>query len=97
MLYMVIESYTSGPDPVYERAALSGRMIPDGLEYIDSWVDAKNKARCFQLMRTDEPRLFDVWIARWSDIVDFQIVEVVSSTDVSSSYLPDFPVVPPTR
>ena len=86
MLYMVIESYRNGPDPVYERAARSGRMIPDGLEYLDSWVDAHDKSRCFQLMRTEQPFLFEEWIARWNDIVDFEIVEVVASTDVSSAY-----------
>ena len=56
MLYMLIERYSSGPGPVYERAAAHGRMLPNGLRYIDSWVvDDENLDRCFQLMETDDP------------------------------------------
>jgi hypothetical protein len=53
MLYMVVERYTKGPRPVYERAATQGRMLPEGLRYVDSWVvDEPNLDRCFQLMVT---------------------------------------------
>ena len=54
MLYMVIERYLSGPGPVYERAAARGRMLPEGLTYIDSWVAGDAMDRCFQLMETSE-------------------------------------------
>ena len=54
MLYMVVETFIRGPAPVYERAADQGRLLPDGLEYGDSWVDERLD-RCFQLMRTDDP------------------------------------------
>jgi hypothetical protein len=58
--YMVIETYTSGPGPVYRRAAERGRMLPPGLTYIDSWVvDDDALDRCFQLMETDRAALFD--------------------------------------
>ena len=54
MRYMVVETFVHGPEPVYERAAERGRMLPDGLVYVDSWVDERLD-RCFQLMETDDP------------------------------------------
>ena len=79
MLYLVIESYTQGAQPVYERAAERGRMLPAGLEYVDSWVDEQRLDRCFQLMETADPSLFDEWIAAWSDLVEFEVVPVIGS------------------
>jgi hypothetical protein len=81
---MVIETYTQGPGPVYARARERGRMLPPGLAYVDSWVDARELNRCFQLVETDEPSLFDQWIAEWSDLVAFEIVPVVSSRDAAA-------------
>jgi len=80
MLYMVIESFKSpnAAAAVYERFAEQGRMLPDGLTYLDSWVE-ENLNRCFQLMETDDPRLFDGWISNWSDLVDFEVVPVTKS------------------
>lgn len=71
--YMVIESFIHGPDPVYRRFHEQGRMLPDGLEYIDSWL-TEDRGRCFQLMRTANPELFDRWTARWADLVSFEII-----------------------
>ncbi|HUF99787.1 MAG TPA: DUF3303 family protein [Ilumatobacter sp.] len=80
MLFMVVEHFRAGPGPVYGRAALHGRMLPDGLEFIDSWiVDDERMDRCFQLVHTDDPALFDVWIERWRDLVDFEIIPVIQS------------------
>jgi hypothetical protein len=79
VLYMVIETYTHGAQPVYERAAERGRMLPAGLEYVDSWVDERRLDRCFQLMETDDARLFDEWMAAWSDLVEFEVVPVIGS------------------
>jgi hypothetical protein len=81
---MVIETYTHGPGPVYARAAERGRMLPPGLAYVQSWVDERGLDRCFQLMETEEPSLFDDWIARWSDLVEFEVVPVVSSSDAGA-------------
>ncbi len=53
-------------------------MLPDGLKYMDSWVE-HNFDRCFQLMETDDASLFDVWIANWSDLVEFEVVPVMTS------------------
>jgi hypothetical protein len=85
---MVVETYTSGPEPVCRRAAERGRMLPDGLRYLDSWVvDDGAHDRCFQLMETDDPALFDAWTARWSDLADFEIVPVLASADAAAAAL----------
>jgi hypothetical protein len=81
--YMVIETYTQGPDPVYARAAEHGRMLPQGLDYLESWIEARSLDRCFQLMETEDPSLFDQWIANWSDLVTFEVVPVISSTEAA--------------
>jgi hypothetical protein len=84
MLYMVIERYLAGPGPVYERAASHGRMLPTGLTYIDSWVVDGSLDRCFQLMETDDPALFDAWTQRWRDLVEFQVFAVVRSAETAA-------------
>jgi hypothetical protein len=81
---MVVERYRHGPSPVYARARERGRMLPDGLTYIESWVDERSLDRCYQLMETDDPALFDEWTARWSDLVEFEIVPVVSSAEAAA-------------
>jgi hypothetical protein len=83
MLYMVVETFIRGPAPVYERAAKQGRLLPDGLEYVDSWVDERLD-RCYQLMRTEEPALFGDWTARWSDLAEFEIVPVIGSAEAAA-------------
>ncbi len=83
MRYMVIETYLHGPEPVYARAASEGRMLPEGLDYVESWVEADGLSRCFQLMETEKPELLDEWITRWSDLVAFEVVPVVSSAEAA--------------
>lgn len=80
MLYMVIERFRSreAATEVYARFAERGRMLPDGLTYIDSWVEV-SFGRCFQVMETEDVSLFDQWIANWSDLVDFEIIPVRKS------------------
>jgi hypothetical protein len=84
MRYMVIETYRHGPAPVYIRAAERGRMLPPGLTYLDSWIDERRLDRCFQLMETEDPGLFEEWIARWSDLVEFEVVPVISSAEAAA-------------
>ena len=79
---MVVERFLHGAAPVYERAAERGRMLPDGLRYVDSWVDERLD-RCFQLMETDDAALFDEWTASWADLVEFEIVPVLTSADAA--------------
>ena len=79
MLYLVIEKYLHGPKPVYARASERGRLLPAGLRYLESWVEEDGLSRCFQLMETADESLFDEWIANWSDLVEFEVVPVVTS------------------
>jgi hypothetical protein len=76
---MVVERYTAGAGPVYERAATRGRMLPEGLCYIDSWVVDTTLERCFQLMDTDDPALLNTWMQRWADLVEFEVYPVIKS------------------
>ena len=85
MLYMVIERFKNqDAGPVYRRFHDRGRMLPEGLEYISSWVDMKLE-RCFQIMETSDPRLMLEWIRNWSDLVDFEVVPVMPSADAARS------------
>ena len=82
-LYMVIEHFKGGDAaPVYRRFRDRGRLAPEGLSYVSSWVDAKLE-RCYQLMETENPALLDQWIANWSDIIDFEVHPVISSTEAA--------------
>ena len=85
---MVIETFTRGARPVYERAAERGRMLPAGLEFVDSWIDERTLDRCFQLMETDDPSLFDGWIASWSDLAEFEVVPVLDSAAAAARVAP---------
>lgn len=78
-LYMVIERFKNrDPLPVYQRFRERGRLAPEGLTYISSWVD-ESLAVCYQVMETHDRALLDRWIANWSDIVDFEVVPVITS------------------
>ena len=81
MLFMVIERFRNGDHrPVGERFQRSGRMMPEGLVYHASWMESTG-ARCFQIMETEDPGLLDAWVSRWSDLVDFEIVPILTSAD----------------
>jgi hypothetical protein len=82
MLYMVIERFKDAPE-IYRRFRERGRMMPVGLEYISSWI-SEDMTRCFQLMRTDDRKLFEAWTANWSDLVEFEIVPVRTSADAAA-------------
>lgn len=85
MLFIVIENFKNGEAaPVYRRFREQGRMLPAGLKYLESWTTAELD-RCFQLMETDDARLFAEWIARWEDLVDFEIVPVLSSQEAQAA------------
>ncbi|HZF25742.1 MAG TPA: DUF3303 family protein [Steroidobacteraceae bacterium] len=77
--YLVIEHFKNGDAvPVYRRFRDRGRMAPEGLAYVGSWVDHKLE-RCFQVMETEDPALLDQWMASWSDLVDFEVYPVITS------------------
>ena len=88
MLYMVVERFKEGAAPeIYRRARDKGRMIPDGLEYVSSWVDLEFKT-CYQLMRTEDASLFALWTNAWKDLVGFEIVPVRTSAEASQVIAP---------
>jgi uncharacterized protein DUF3303 len=80
MLYMVVEHFTDAP-AIYRRLREKGRMMPEGLEYVSSWIDVDLKS-CWQLMRTEDESLFRAWTDNWKDLVDFEIVPVRTSAEV---------------
>lgn len=87
-LYMVIERFKGGDAvPVYRRFRDYGRLAPEGLSYVSSWVDT-NLERCYQLMETDNPLLLDEWISRWRDIVDFEVHPVINSAEAAERIAP---------
>lgn len=78
MRYMVVETFASGcKEAVHGRFEQKGRMLPDGLSYVNSWLE-KGGNRCFQLMETASPELFDRWIDQWKDLVSFEVIELES-------------------
>jgi len=82
-VYMVIENFRNGDAvPVYRRFRKRGRLAPEGLTYLSSWVDHKLE-RCYQLMETDDRALLDEWIANWSDLVDFEVHPVMTSSEAA--------------
>jgi hypothetical protein len=88
MLYMVVERFKEGAAPeVYRRARERGRMIPEGLEYVSSWVDLEFKT-CYQLMRTEDSSLFAIWTDAWKDLVDFEITPVRTSAEAAEIVAP---------
>ena len=81
MLYIVIERFKEGATPeIYRRFRERGRMMPDGLEYVSSWIDLDFRI-CYQLMRTEDFALFDKWIDNWRDLMQFEIVPVHTSAE----------------
>ena len=83
MLYMVIERFKEGTAPeIYRRFREKGRMTPQGLEYISSWIDLGLKT-CWQLMQTEDFALFERWIENWKDLINFEIVPVRTSAEAA--------------
>ena len=80
--YMVVERFTHGAHAVYARAAEQGRMLPDGLHFIDSWIVDDGDTTCFQLMETEDQSLFKTWLAAWGDLSEFEIHPVIDSLEV---------------
>jgi len=88
MLYMVVERFRNGdPLPIYRRARDHGRLMSEGLRYVTSWV-TDDLTRCYQLMECDDRGLLDEWIARWSDLVEFDVVPVMTSAEATAAVAP---------
>lgn len=88
MLFMVIERFKNrDAKAVYRRVREQGRGVPDGLKYVDSWIEASFE-RCFQLMECEDVTLLQAWVAFWSDLVEFEIVPVAPSKDTRAAIEP---------
>ena len=88
MLYMIIEHFRGGdPVPVYRRFRDRGRMAPDGLRYVASWVTA-DRRHCYQVMECDDAALLDQWLANWADIVEFEVIPVTTSAEAAAAVAP---------
>jgi hypothetical protein len=83
---MVVEHFKNKDAmAVYRRFRDCGRMAPEGLVYVSSWVDDKFE-RCYQVMEADDRRLLDAWMANWSDLVDFEVHVVVTSSEATKKW-----------
>lgn len=81
---MIIENFRNGdPAPVYARFRAQGRLAPEGLRYVSSWV-TDDIRRCYQVMQCDDRALLDAWIRAWSDLVDFEVHPVITSADAAA-------------
>ncbi len=88
MVYMLIENFRDGDAvPVYRRLRDQGRQLPDGLTYIASWV-TQDLTRCYQVMECADRAVLDSWLSRWTDLVRFEVVPVVSSAEAAAAIAP---------
>ena len=86
MLFMIIERFRQGARPVYERFHSEGRLAPEGLEYVSSWV-ASDHSVCYQVMQCSDRALLDEWMSAWEDLVEFEVISIVTSAEAAASYL----------
>jgi Domain of unknown function (DUF3303) len=84
MLYMVIEDFRGDPVPVYRRFREQGRLAPEGLRYVDSWL-TRDLLRCYQVMECNDPALLRQWMDRWKDVADFEVIPVVTSSEAATA------------
>ena len=88
MLFMIIEHFRKGRAPeIYRRFRDRGRMAPDGVRYVASWVDLEFE-RCFQIMEADTEGQIREWTANWDDLVEFEIIPVRTSADAAAIIAP---------
>lgn len=86
MLFMIIEEFRNGDAaPIYQRYRERGRQAPEGLHYIASWV-TQDYRRCFQVMECSDRALLDEWMSFWNDLVEFEVIPVVSSADAATVF-----------
>ena len=86
--YMLVEHFRNNdPVPVYRRYRERGRLLSDDLHYVSSWVDER-LGRCFQLMETNDRELLDEWMAKWSDVIEFEVYPVISSKEALDRLAP---------
>ncbi len=82
---MVLERFRNGdPVPVYRRFKERGRLMPEGLTYVASWI-TQDLSRCWQVMECDDRMLLDQWMAQWNDLMDFEVIPVVTSPEAAAA------------
>ena len=87
-LYMVVEHFRNGDaTPVYRRFAARGRLAPEGLSYVASWVD-EPMSTCYQIMETADRALLEQWMIQWSDLVEFEVHPVMTSQEAARRMAP---------
>ena len=85
MLFMVIETFRNqDAKAVYRRFKEKGRMTPEGLTFVESWVSA-DLDRCFQIMECNDVSLLQKWAANWSDLVEFEIIPVTQGKNTAAA------------
>lgn len=85
MLFLIIERFRGGdPAPVYRRFREKGRLAPEGLTYVSSWV-TEDLATCYQVMETADRALLEQWMAQWADLVEFEVIPVITSAEASAA------------
>lgn len=85
MFYMIVERFRNGdPAPVYRRFRERGRLAPEGLTYVASWV-TPDLTTCYQVMECDDRALLEAWMAAWDDLVEFEVVPVITSAEAAAA------------
>jgi hypothetical protein len=84
MIFMIIERFRNGdPVPVYRRFREQGRLAPEGLNYVNSWV-TPDLTTCYQVMECEDRALLDEWLSNWTDLVNFEVHPVITSPEAAS-------------
>ena len=88
MQFVIIERFRDGdPVPVYRRFRDRGRLAPEGMRYVGSWV-SQDLTSCYQIMECDDRRLLDDWMANWRDLVDFEVIPAMTSAEAQAAVAP---------
>ena len=86
MLYMVIENFRDGEAaPIYRRFREQGRMMPEGLSYVSSWI-TDDFHRCYQVMECGDRKLLEQWMSHWNDLMEFEVLPVVTSAEAAARF-----------
>ena len=84
MLFLIVERFRNGdPGPAYQRFREQGRLAPEGLTYVASWV-THDLTRCYQVMECGDRARLEAWMAAWRDLVDFEVIPVITSADAAA-------------
>ena len=88
MHFVIVERFRGGdPVPVYRRFRDRGRLAPEGVRYVNSWVST-DLTTCYQVMECEDRGLLDEWLAHWSDIVEFEVIPAITSAEAAAAVAP---------